>query len=482
MLFNSLEFILFLPAVFIAYWSFNKCKLRVQNIIILVSSYIFYGWWDVRFLSLIIVSTITDYLIGIKLNSTTSESKRKLLLILSIIVNIGILSFFKYFNFFLESLVVPLHHVGFNLNSTTLNIILPVGISFYTFQTLSYTIDVYRGKQKACTDLIAFASFISFFPQLVAGPIERATRLLPQFQKKRVFNYKQATDGFMLILWGFFKKIVIADNLAPSVNEIFANHQIYSGDILILGAVLFGFQIYCDFSGYSYIARGLAKWFGFELMVNFDFPYFSRNIGEFWRKWHISLSTWFRDYVYIPLGGSRVKTKKAIRNIFIIFLVSGFWHGANWTFIAWGAFHAFLFIPSFFLGTNKKYKDSIIGEKRIFPTINELLAVFYTFTAVTIAWIFFRSPTISDAFSYISGLFKWFDQSQFLNPYDNQPLTKEYIILVLFIVIEYLLNIGALNRYKRNPVYLYITSVILFVLIILNNPISQDLSFIYFQF
>ena len=345
MLFNSIEFAFFLPIVFILYWFvFNK-KLKTQNILLLVSSYVFYGWWDWRFLFLILFSSFIDFVLGIKLSKSESKLNRKLLLLTSVAVNIGFLGFFKYYNFFAESFANAFTFFGQSINPERLNIILPVGISFYTFQTLSYTIDVYKNKLKPTTNVISFFAFVSFFPQLVAGPIERATNLLPQFYKKRTFKYVAAVDGMRQILLGLFKKIVIADNCATLVNTIFDNPENFSGSTLFVGAVLFAFQIYGDFSGYSDIAIGTARLFGFNLMKNFALPYFSRDIAEFWRRWHISLSTWFRDYVYIPLGGSRGSLSLQIRNIFIIFIVSGFWHGANWTFIVWGALHALFYIP-----------------------------------------------------------------------------------------------------------------------------------------
>ena len=402
MLFNSIEFLLFLPTVFVLYWFvFNK-NLRVQNTLILASSYVFYGWWDYRFLSLIFLSTIVDYIIGISIRNQYSEIKQKLLLWCSVLFNLSVLGFFKYYNFFIDSWLDLFSSFGYKIKSIwTLNIILPVGISFYTFQTMSYTIDIYKKKLEPTKDFISFASFVSFFPQLVAGPIERATNLLPQILNKREFKYEQGVQGLRLILWGMFKKVVIADSLAPTVDNIFSNYQDFGGGTLWLGAIYFAFQIYYDFSGYSDIAIGTSKLFGFELMSNFKFPYFSRNIGEFWRRWHISLSTWFRDYLYIPLGGSKDGKWKSIRNIFIIFLVSGFWHGANWTFIVWGLFHSLLFLPSYIYNTNRRYKTSIIGENKLLPSTKEFLQVGITFVSVTIGWVFFRSETIGDSLNYL---------------------------------------------------------------------------------
>ncbi|MEH6513697.1 MAG: MBOAT family O-acyltransferase [Maribacter arcticus] len=380
--------------------------MKLQNLLILVSSYVFYGWWDYRFLSLILLSTVVDYFIALRMAGNTNGRNRKLLLWGSMLFNLGILGFFKYYNFFVDSWVAAFQKAGFTMEYTwTLQIILPVGISFYTFQTMSYTIDVYRRQLQPTRDFISFASFVSFFPQLVAGPIERATNLLPQILQKRTFSYDRSVQGLRLILWGLFKKVVIADSLAPHVNDIFANYAEYDGGTLWLGAVYFAVQIYCDFSGYSDIAIGVSKLFGFELMSNFKFPYFSRNIGEFWRRWHISLSTWFRDYLYIPLGGSRNGKWASLKNIFIIFLVSGFWHGANWTFIIWGLIHALLYIPSFIFNTNRKYLSYGVAENRFLPSLREIFQMGTTFFFVTLAWVFFRSDNLLDAVNYISKMF-----------------------------------------------------------------------------
>ncbi|EPR66318.1 MBOAT family O-acyltransferase [Cyclobacterium qasimii] len=349
MLFNSLEFAIFLPIVFILYWFATNKNLKVQNLLLVASSYLFYGWWDWRFLSLIMFSTLVDYSIGCLLFNQENKIRRKGLLWISIIVNLGLLGVFKYYNWFLDSLYYAIPSLKVVTGFNTLDILLPVGISFYTFQTLSYTIDVYKRKLEPTKDLIAFSAFVSFFPQLVAGPIERATNLLPQFYTKRKFSYPLAVDGLKQILWGLFKKMVIADNCAEYANLIFNNSNDYSGSTLVLGAFFFAFQIYGDFSGYSDIAIGTSRLFGFNLMQNFAFPYFSRDIAEFWRRWHISLSTWFRDYLYIPLGGSKGGLGMKIRNTFIIFIVSGFWHGANWTFIIWGGLNALYFYPCYYL-------------------------------------------------------------------------------------------------------------------------------------
>lgn len=473
MLFNSIEFLLFLPIVFIFYWFVFNNNLRNQNLLILISSYVFYGWWDYRFLSLIFLSTVVDYFIGINISKLASdEKKQKFLLWCSITFNLGVLGFFKYYNFFINSWVDLFNSIGYEIKSVwTLNIILPVGISFYTFQTMSYTIDVYRKKLNPTKDFISFASFVSFFPQLVAGPIERATNLIPQIINKREFKYEQAIQGLKLILWGMFKKIVIADSLAPMVDDIFRNYHNYEAGTLWLGAIYFAFQIYCDFSGYSDIAIGTSKLFGFELMSNFKFPYFSRNIGEFWRRWHISLSTWFRDYLYIPIGGSKEGKWKSIRNIFIIFLVSGFWHGANWTFIFWGGFHSLLFLPTFLFKTNRKYTTSIIAENTILPSPKEFFQVVVTFGLVVIGWIFFRSETISQAFEYI------------LQMTEGNLIPQKYKSFMFYYLFPFISFEYFLTKSKMTVKYPIIKEVVLSImLLIILNHLGNQSQFIYFQF
>lgn len=404
MLFNSLDFAVFFPLVFLLYWAFFQGRLTRRNLFLIAASYLFYGWWDWRFLFLIMFSTAVDYLVGLRLGREEDARRRKMLLWTSVGVNIGFLGFFKYYNFFVENFVAAFSFLGMEFSPATLSVVLPVGISFYTFQTLSYTIDVYKGKLEPTGDWIAYAAYVSFFPQLVAGPIERATNLLPQFQSPRRFAYPAAVDGLRQILWGFFQKVVIADNCAVYVNEIFASSSGHSGSTLVLGAVLFAFQIYGDFAGYSNIAIGTARLFGFDLMQNFAFPYFSRDIAEFWRRWHISLSTWFRDYLYIPLGGSRVGDWRKVRNTFVIFVVSGFWHGAAWTFIAWGALNALYFLPLFLAERNRKYLE-VAAHDRVLPSLSELWSMAVTFGLTCLGWIFFRAESIAHALSYIGGIF-----------------------------------------------------------------------------
>lgn len=435
MLFNSLDFAIFLPIVFILYWFFANRNIRLQNFLIVVASYVFYGWWDWRFLSLILFSTLVDYLVGIRLGKEEKQIKRKILLWTSILVNLGFLGFFKYYNFFLDNFITTFSFFGVGVTANSLNIILPVGISFYTFQTLSYSIDVYKRKLKPTKDFIAFAAFVSFFPQLVAGPIERAENLLPQFYKNRVFDYTKAVDGMRQILWGLFKKMVIADNAAEIANQIFNNSNEYSGSTLLLGALFFTFQIYGDFSGYSDIAIGTARLFGFDLMRNFNFPYFSRDIAEFWRRWHISLSTWFRDYLYIPIGGSRGGIGMKIRNTFVIFIVSGFWHGANWTFIVWGALNAIYFLPLLLTQKNRIYLGSI-AEGRFLPSIRESFQMLSTFGLTVFAWIFFRAESIGHSMSIIS---KIFSRSLFSLPTfeGKRHALETFILIIFFIIVEW---------------------------------------------
>ncbi|MBP7563520.1 MAG: MBOAT family protein [Candidatus Cloacimonetes bacterium] len=428
MLFNSFEFAVFLPLVFILYWFvFNK-NLKIQNAFLLGVSYVFYGWWDWRFLSLIFISSLVDFQIGKCFSHIQKPGHRKILLGISILVNLGILGFFKYFNFFAESFVSAFSLFGKSFEISRLELLLPVGISFYTFQTMSYTIDVYFKKMKGTHDFIQFFAYVSFFPQLVAGPIERAVHLLPQFEIKRVFDIYKAKEGLRQILWGLIKKVVIADNCAEYANQIFSQYSQHNAATLALGALFFAFQIYGDFSGYSDIATGSAKLFGFRLMQNFSFPYFSRDISEFWRRWHISLSTWFRDYLYIPLGGSRCSKLKQIRNTFIIFIVSGFWHGANWTFLMWGAVHALYFIPLLLLGRNRKHLD-IVASQKLLPDLKESVKIVFTFLLTCIAWIFFRAESLKDAFLYIGRLISF---DIFSKP---DMLSAKMLLILLFILI-----------------------------------------------
>lgn len=475
MLFNSIEYILFLPVIFSLYWFVFKDSLRIQNILLLVASYFFYGWWDWRFLGLIVVSSIVDYYVGRELGKSNHSKRRKILLGVSLVVNLGILGFFKYFNFFIESAIVALGSIGIQAHASTLQLILPVGISFYTFQTLSYSIDIYRKKLEPVDDMVSFFAFVSFFPQLVAGPIERASQLLPQFSKTRTFEPVKAADGLRQIVWGLFKKVVIADNLAFHVDYIFANSGTLDASTLLLGAVFFAFQIYGDFSGYSDIAIGTARLFGFDLMKNFATPYFSRDIGEFWRRWHISLSTWFRDYLYIPLGGSRTTKGRQILNGLITFTVSGFWHGANWTFVVWGFLNGLYYVPSILL--NREKKQGTVARNSWFPSVKELLQIISTFGLVTLAWIFFRAENVSHALEYIRNLFSL---SIFELPKSNRSPVPYVLLLILVEWIqrhkEHGLEIARLSRFTRPVLYVMV------VMAILLFGFDDSESFIYFQF
>lgn len=481
MLFNSLEFGIFLPVVFILYWSLSKAGVKVQNLLLLCASYYFYACWDWRFLSLIIFSTLTDYLVGRCLSKTKDQLERRLFLLVSITVNIGFLAFFKYFNFFSESFSKAFTFIGMPIvDPALLDIILPVGISFYTFQTLSYSIDVYRYKVEPTRDIIAFFAFVSFFPQLVAGPIERATNLLPQFLSKRHFDYDIAVDGIRQILWGLFKKVVIADTCAIYVNDIFGNYGDYSGSTLMAGAFFFSIQIYGDFSGYSDIAIGTSRLFGFNLMRNFAYPYFSRDIAEFWRRWHISLSSWFRDYVYIPMGGSRGNAWNKVRNTLVIFILCGFWHGANWTFMLWGALNALFFLPLILRNKNRVNLD-IVAQGKLLPNAKEIYQIVSTFILTMFAWIFFRSVSIYEAFGYVNGILSW---SFFSVP--EVGSIYFVVILVLFILVEWVQRdklhafqfsgISIRSRCFRWVAYLLLISFIYYS----GNWDNQ--AFIYFQF
>lgn len=482
MLFNSLDFCVYLPCVFILYWFIFSRQLRAQNALIAVASYVFYGWWDWRFLLLIFFSTLVDYTVARKIFASSDSRYRKRLLTVSLITNLGLLGFFKYYNFFVSAFTDAFTLFGQRLDGHTLSIILPVGISFYTFQTLSYTIDVYRKKLPASGDFIQFSAFVSFFPQLVAGPIERATSLLPQFGAPRKFEYDNAMVGVKQILWGLFKKMVVADNCAVFVNQIFDQSENMTGSSLLLGAVFFAFQIYGDFSGYSDIAIGTARLFGFSLMRNFAYPYFARDVAEFWRRWHISLSTWFRDYLYIPLGGSRGGKGQQIRNTFLIFLVSGFWHGANWTFIVWGLLHALYFLPLLLTRRNRRHLNDVAANSTL-PGAREALHIAATFFLVTLAWVFFRADSVNHAITYLAGMA---DASLFAIPdfsgRQNAAIVSLWIIVMLS--LEYAgrhhdvpllaFDYRVPSRLRFGLYYLFAISIFLFA--------GREQAFIYFQF
>lgn len=487
MLFNSFEFIVFLPIVFLLYW-FVFRERRLQNLLVVIASYVFYGWWDWRFLFLIAFTSLCSYLSGLLIERYEGHRKRqKIISASNIVINIGILGVFKYYNFFTENLNEMFAFLGCQLDWVTINVVLPVGISFYTFQALSYSIDVYQRKLPATHDPIEFFAYISFFPQLVAGPIERATNLLPQFQKNRQFDYAKAVDGCRQMLWGFFKKVVIADACALEVDAHWGSFDaigevpISAIHLFVIG-VLFTFQIYCDFSGYSDIAIGCARLFGFNLMRNFNYPYFSRSIPEFWRRWHISLTTWFRDYIYFPLGGSRCDKWKIIRNVYIVWAISGLWHGANWTFVCWGLFHATLLAIYNIFGINTKYKD-VVANGKILPNVKETLQMSLTFFFAVIGWIIFRSENMSTATDYL--------HTMFTSPIVGFIGGKETLFLcILFLVIEWLqrnkqhalqISNRGLFRYAVVRFSLYILISVIVVTKLWQN-IEDDNVFIYFQF
>ncbi len=483
MLFNSVEFLCFLPAVFLLYWFALKDNLKGQNVLVLIASYVFYGAWDPRFLALIILSSVIDFLLGQAIFDTENKRRRKLYLFISLFVNLGLLGFFKYYGFFVDSFVELLNTIGFQAHKSTLNIILPVGISFYTFQTLSYTIDIYRKRLEPTRDLIAFSTFVAFFPQLVAGPIERASNLLPQFLKKRTFNEEYAVSGLRIMLWGFFKKVVIADRLAEYVDIVYSSPGEFQGISLIIATFFFALQIYCDFSGYSDIAIGTARLMGFDLMTNFRTPYFATSLREFWQRWHISLSTWFRDYVYIPLGGNRVGEARKIFNLMVTFLVSGLWHGANWTFVIWGGIHGLILSL-----------ETVFRKSKPFSFVPNFIKGIFIFAVVCLAWVFFRADNVSDVFL----IFK--NTSNGLLPQLKDPLalelalrsfipsSKEFInlgiSLVLFGIIEILLYNQSFHelvaKWKR-PLRWGMYYLILFWIMYF-GAFNKGAQFIYFQF
>jgi alginate O-acetyltransferase complex protein AlgI len=487
MLFNSIQFFFFFFFVYLIYWIIPTKKVSIKNLFLLVSSYYFYSCWDWRFSFLLLFSTCLDFFTGFRIYNSKNGNTKKFWFILSLVINLGFLGVFKYYNFFIDSFSHLLDQLGFPISFSILSIVLPVGISFYTFHGISYVIDIYKNRIKAERNIIDYSLFVSFFPLLVAGPIERATHLLPQIKKQRVFSYSNSVDGLRQILWGFFKKIVIADNCAQFSDMIFNHYETYNGVTLLLGAVLFSLQIYGDFSGYSDIALGSARLLGFELLNNFKVPYFSRDIAEFWRRWHISLSSWFRDYVYIPLGGSRGSTLIRIRNTFIIFLLSGFWHGANWTFIVWGFLHALFFIPMLLLNLNRNNIE-VVAQDSMFPSIKELVQMLFTFLLVTLSWIFFRLDTIEKGLDYFCVLVK--DLFSMGNYYDTanfilNEIGKFFVLLLFFFLIlewlgrrnKHVLEKSIFFQYKITTFILYF---ILLVLIIVCD--TNSFQFVYFQF
>ena len=477
MLFNSLEFAVFLPVVFLLYWFVFNRSVKWQNLFVVVASYVFYGWWDWRFLILIAFTSAFSFCCGLWIDKYRgTPRKTRLFSALNIVVNLLILGVFKYYDFFATSFANAF--LGGKTDGLLLKLVLPVGISFYTFKALSYGIDVYRGKLEPTRDIVQYFAYVGFFPQLLAGPIERPANLLPQLANLRTFDYGTSVDGMRQILWGLFKKVVVADGCAVFVDSVFPSYQSQSGSTLLLAAILYTFQIYGDFSGYSDMAIGTGKLFGFTTMQNFKTPYFSRNIAEFWRRWHISLTTWFRDYVYIPLGGSRCSKAKIIRNTFAIFLLSGLWHGANWTFIAWGAYHALLFLPLILLGKNRKYKD-VVAQDRLLPSLRECGQMLLTFLLVVVGWIIFRAESIEQAYSY---LFRMSSHSLFDRP-DASGITGLSLAIAIMLLMEWCqrkrphaFDLSCLHQ----PVVRCALDVAVILLIIVLGGPSEN--FIYFQF
>jgi D-alanyl-lipoteichoic acid acyltransferase DltB (MBOAT superfamily) len=478
MLFNSIDFALFFPLVFLTYWLFENRT--TQNVVILISSCIFYGWWDYRFLALLGFSTVLDYVMGLLIGAAEDARAKKVWLSISIVANLGFLGFFKYHNFFAESLNSLMQKAGLQPSLRTLELILPVGISFYTFHGLSYVFDVYRKKINPTVNLLDYSIFVTFFPLLVAGPIERANHLLPQVQNPRRFDRRKATDGLRQILWGLFKKIVIADGCAQIANLVFDHPADYSGSTLLLGAVLFAFQIYGDFSGYSDIALGTARLLGFELLRNFAFPYFSRDIAEFWRRWHISLSSWFRDYLYIPMGGSRGTVARTVFNTFAMFLVSGFWHGANWTFLVWGLLNAAYFLPLLLTKRNRTNLDTV-AKGRLLPSPVEAAQMVATFLLIVLAWVFFRARRLHDAFFFLSRIFS----RSLFHRVEVVP-TGLLLLITVFVIVEWL---GRERKYALEHAMLdwprtarWSGYYVLILCIYFFGSFAQRLEFIYFQF
>lgn len=480
MLFNSLEFLIFLPIVFLLYWFVFRGR-RWQNLLVVVASYVFYGWWDWRFLLLISLTSLCSYGSGRFLEHYEGQRrKQQLISALNIVLNLGILGVFKYYNFFVENLDALFGTIGWHLDWVTMNIILPVGISFYTFQALSYTIDVYKKKLPATHDIVEFFAYISFFPQLVAGPIERATNLLPQFQRQRHFDYAKAVDGMRQMLWGFLKKMVVADNCATVVNDYYPQYSELPGITLLLLGILFTIQVYCDFSGYSDIAIGCARLFGFNLMRNFNIPFFSRSVPEFWRHWHISLTTWFRDYVFFPLGGSRCSQWKTVRNVYIVWGISGLWHGANWTFVCWGLINATLLVIYTLLGINTKYKNTVAYD-RYLPSIKETLQMVLTFLLFTMSMIVFRAENMGQAVDYLTAMVtnKFFDATMLQW---KQPLC----FALLLLSVEWLQRdkLHALQFTDIKPFkYRFVRwSVYYVILLVIFKYAGSSQTFVYFQF
>ena len=487
MLFNSLDFAIFFPIIFILYWAISR-NITARNILLLVASYVFYGWWDWRFLFLIFISSVVDFIVGKKIYQTENKQKRKQLLLVSLLVNLGFLAYFKYANFFIETFVDSFRLFGKELEVSTLNIILPVGISFYTFQTLSYTIDIYRKQLEPSKGPLPFFTFVAFFPQLVAGPIERASHLLPQFYTKHKFDYNQVKSGVLLMAFGLFKKMVIADRVSILVNQVYNNPEGYQGYEIILATILCAFQIYCDFSGYSDIAIGAGRTMGFDLMKNFRSPYLSKSLTEFWRRWHISLSTWFRDYVYIPLGGSKHGKYNTYRNLFLVFLISGLWHGAAMTFIIWGTIHGVIIVMEKAFTAQRNKVAAVLGVDKK-SVSRKIFYIGVTFTVVCFAWIFFRANSLSDSMVIIKNG-TYLNWSQVLNFYklglNPQEFWTAFIAIFLLVLFEWTHQKTSFTKQlSAQPLVFRWVFYLMIVFALIIFGVYGDMApkeFIYFQF
>jgi alginate O-acetyltransferase complex protein AlgI len=469
MLFNSIDFAIFLPIVFALFWFVTNRNLKLQNTMLLLAAYLFYGWWDWRFLFLLIFSSVFDYFVGLALSNQADDRKRKILFLSSITVNLTILGFFKYYNFFADSFINTFSFFGMSFKPGSLNVVLPVGISFYTFQSMSYAFDIYRRKLSPTKDIIAFMAFVSFFPQLVAGPIQRAAHLLPQFFVKKQFNYDMVANGLKTMLLGFFMKVVVADRLSLYVDAIYGNVGLHTGWSYLVATFFFAIQIYGDFAGYSLIAIGCAQLFGFNLTQNFNRPYFSASFREFWSRWHISLSTWFRDYLYIPLGGNRGSKGRTYFNLFTTFVISGLWHGANWTFVIWGAIHGLFQII-----------ERIFTELK-FPKLPKFLSIILVFAVTCFAWVFFRAANVQDAFHIVSTVFS--NPGNTIHIGDKGIFAFSVFGIIILIAVEfmneYYPEVNLLNH-RFAPVR-YAT-ILIMLIIIISLGVFDGSQFIYFQF
>lgn len=469
MLFNSIAFLLFFPIVCIIYYLIPASKLRIRNLFLLFASYYFYMNWEPAYALLILTSTGVTYLAALGIDYSNAESRKKMYLVTSIVLNLSILFLFKYYNFIASNIDVLLHASGLGMKVPKFSLLLPVGISFYTFQALGYSIDVYRGTTKVERDFFTYALFVSFFPQLVAGPIERSNNLLPQFREEHQFDYERVMEGLRLMLWGYFMKLVLAERCGIYVDYVFDNLPNHNGGSFLLASLLFPFQIYGDFAGYSLIAIGVAKVLGFRLMINFRRPYFAASVGEFWHRWHISLSTWFKDYLYIPLGGNRVSKSRTYFNLFVTFLVSGIWHGANWTFLLWGGLHGLFICIERSLGVGKR---TYVGLSRFCHWL-------VTFILVSIAWVIFRASNLQDVWTIVTGIFTNWGHP--LGDYANLAAFVMAFIILIFkdVSEEYNLQLNPADSKSWIVRHVYMVVMIAYILLF---GVLDGSQFIYFQF